>query len=442
MNFITANEVIFFLENSNSGEARPSGRSVRECRLERMKILMNILGNPQNYYKKLHVAGSKGKGSTSSFLASAIHALGYRTGLYMSPHVSDCRERFTIDGKFADDNLIIEAGNTLKSKLENFEFSEELGETYPTTFELYTAFAFVLFKTAGCSWAVIETGLGGRLDATNIILPEASVLTPIELEHTELLGNTITEIAGEKAKIIKQNIPSFISFQAQEAKDVFEHEAKLQNSELIGLSDTTKSITTYPTESYQYSKIEFNDGFTAELRLKMLGDVQAYNCALALTVLRKLGLYKKGVTEAALENNTIPGRMEKLPWKRPLFIDGAHTEKSVDYLIQSFRKIYHGKEGICIFGCLSGKNAQAMGKIILDNFNKIVVCKPGSFKKSNPGELYDLLMTMKNEYHKIVLLEDPESALEYCLENTEENEPVLSCGSFYLAGEIKDTLCL
>ena len=162
--------------------------------------------------------------------AAGLKALGFKTGLYMSPHVVDYRERFTLAGEFFDDGIMLDTANQLRSLLEGFTFCDTYGENVPTTFELYTSFAFLLFKNAGCQWAVIETGLGGRLDATNIIIPQASVLTPIELEHTEILGGTIPLIATEKSKIIKPGIPVFVSRQLPEARKVFEEEAKAQKS--------------------------------------------------------------------------------------------------------------------------------------------------------------------------------------------------------------------
>lgn len=441
MSFKTFDDVIAYMENDGSESTRPLGRNVREFRLQRMQIIMDRLGNPQNCYKTLHIAGSKGKGSTSSYLASALIALGYKTGLYLSPHVSDYRERFTVNGKFADDADLIATGNMLEEKLRGFSFAEELGESSPTAFELYTAFGFLLFKNTGCTWAVIETGLGGRLDATNILKPQASILTPIELEHTELLGDTIEKIAGEKSKIIKEKTPSFSSLQKPEATQVFRKEAKEKNSDFTELSEELTVLKTATENDRQVTHLEYRDGFKADLNLKMLGSVQAYNCALALCVLRKLGLYREGLTQRALEENKLPGRMEKTEWKRPLYLDGAHTENSIKFLIESFKNMYPSDDPVCIFGCLTGKNAEAMGKIILANFRTIIVSKPGTFKKSNPQELFSLLNTMKTDKNDIYLIEDAEEALSFCEKNTKPETPVLVCGSFYLAGEIKEALC-
>ena len=217
MEFRTFEQVTAYMESFMNLERRTDRYSNRTYRLDRMQALMEHLGNPQNSYRTIHVAGSKGKGSTASYIAAGLKAAGFVTGLYMSPHVSDYRERFTLAGSFVPDDKLIAAGNELARSLQDFRFHDDIGDTDPTTFELYTAFAFLLFRNLGCTWAVIETGLGGRLDATNIIQSDASVITPIELEHTEILGGTIALIATEKSKIIKQNRPSFSAFQNEDA---------------------------------------------------------------------------------------------------------------------------------------------------------------------------------------------------------------------------------
>lgn len=433
MGFSSFDQVVAFMESFVNLERKTDRYSTRTYRLDRMRALMDALDNPQDSYRIIHVAGSKGKGSTASYIARGLEASGFVTGLYMSPHVSDYRERFTVLGRKTDDSFLIAAGNTLAEALGDFHFSDKLGETRPTTFELYTAFAFLLFRQAGCQWAVLETGLGGRLDATNIVVPEASVLTPIELEHTDILGDTITKIATEKSKIIKSGRRSFSSFQVPEALSVFRAEAKAMDSEFHYLGDEVVEIAE--------SHVAFRDGYGTDLDLAMPGIVMAQNCALAIMVLRTLGLFIQGVSEKAMERNALPGRMEKVSWMRPLYLDGAHTQNSMGFLLQTFRRMYPGRGGICIFGAVSGKNHEAMCSEVLGGFDHVVVCRPGTYKKSDPVALYELMMSGKRPDQTVVLIEDAKEALEYCLSHTREGEPVLAAGSFYLAGAVKGALC-
>ena len=434
MKFESFDQVMKYMESFTNLEKKTDNYTTRTYRLDRMQAIMKTLGDPQACYKTIHVAGSKGKGSTASYIAASLRAAGFKTGLYMSPHVSDYRERFTINGAFIETSVLLSVAEKLVSVLEGFHFCDEMGENQPTTFELYTAYAFLLFKEENCTWAVIETGLGGRLDATNILKPQASVLTPIELEHTDILGPTIEKIAIEKSKIIKPGVPSFSALQVPEALSVFKNEASSVGSSFHYLGDYITDLTE--------NHIAFKDGYCWDFHLSMAGLVQAQNCALALLVIRTLGLYVPSATEKAMAENKIPGRMEKVAWKRPLFLDGAHTKNSMGFLLETFRKMYPGRSGICIFGAVTGKNHVDMAHQVLGAFDTVVVSRPGTYKQSNPKALYELLLSIKGPSQNVVLLEDAKDALSYCLEHTKENEPVLCAGSFYLAGSIKEALCL
>ena len=445
MRFTTFDQVKGFFDSHINLEKNTDSKASfnhRVYRLDKMNEIMNFLGNPQNSYIIIHIAGSKGKGSTSAFIANSINALGYKTGLFMSPHVSDIRERFTSCGKFFEDRFLIDTANEISDRLDSFVFSKEPESSKLTYFELITAFSLLLFKNTGCDYAVLETGMGGRLDATNIVTPIASVLTPIELEHTEILGNTIPAIATEKSKIIKPAVPAFVSFQKPEAFEVFEKEALSTSSELYSIEKELAEFSSRTTDKGEITHIKFKDGFTADLTLSMLGKVQAQNCALSLLVLRKLRLYKKGITEEALEKTVIPARMERIFWKRPLFIDGAHTSKSIENLINTFRSLYPSKQGVCIFGCAKGKDFISMSDMLRRTFDKIIITKPGDFKKSDPQEIYDYMKSItQNTQQNPELETDAKIALEKALELSNENEPIVICGSFYLAGIIKDCLC-
>ena len=434
MKFESFDQVMKYMESFTNLEKKTDNFTTRTYRLDRMQAIMKTLGDPQSSYKTIHVAGSKGKGSTASYIAASLRAAGFKTGLYMSPHVSDYRERFTVDGAFVETSVLLSVAEKLVSALEGFHFCDEMGENQPTTFELYTAYAFMLFKEENCTWAVVETGLGGRLDATNILKPQASVLTPIELEHTDILGPTIEKIAIEKSKIIKPGVPSFSALQVPEALSVFKNEASSVGSSFHYLGDYITEITE--------NHIAFKDGYSWDFHLSMAGLVQAQNCALALLVIRTLGLYVPSATEKAMTENKIPGRMEKVSWKRPLYLDGAHTKNSMGFLLETFRKMYPGRSGICIFGAVTGKNHVDMAHQVLGAFDTVVVSRPGTYKQSNPKALYELLLSIKGPSQTVVLLEDAKDDLSYCLEHTKEDEPVLCAGSFYLAGSIKEALCL
>lgn len=450
--FVTFDQVTAYMDSFTNSENRSDSSARRTYRLDRMRALLGHFGNPQDSYKCIHVAGSKGKGSTASFLAVALRASGFRTGLYMSPHVVDYRERFTLAGEFFPDPLLLAVANTIQSGLEGFHFCETFGENVPTTFELYTLFAFLLFREAGCQWAVIETGMGGRLDATNVIVPAASIITPIELEHTEILGKTIPLIAAEKSKIIKKGVPVFVSKQLPEAREVFRKEAEEQESQAffleVGMVREETFLPKYApgTEERETVKLEFRNGLKTELSLRLIGNVQADNCALALLALYTLGLYRPGITEKAMEECTIPGRMERVFYRKPVFLDGAHTPKSMENLTRTFRTVYQGTGGVAIFCCVSGKDYESLCSIILKSFNTVIVSRPGTFKKSNPALIAQTLESKAPVYcstgkKNIILETDVDKALARALALCEDGQAILVTGSFYMVGEVKEALC-
>lgn len=439
------NDVIRFTESFTNLEKQTTHYTTRTYRLDRMHSLLAHLGNPERAFKKIHLAGSKGKGSTASYLASALTALGHKTALYLSPHLVDYRERFTLSGTFFDEQLLVETGRELVNMVEGFTFSDEWGETRATTFELFTSYAYLLFKRAGCTWAVIETGLGGRLDATNTIDPEAVVLCPIELEHTKILGNTIREIATEKSKIIKKGVPVFIGYEQDEAMEVFQQEVQEKTCTSFQLSEELIKLQSTTTLSGEKVHMQWADGREDALLLRMRGKVQAQNSALALLVLRKLGLYDDAILPA-FEMNQLPGRFQQLGENPNLYVDGAHTTNSLRELLYSFSTLHSNTANTVIFGALEDKDHTHMASLILDHFSTIIISRPGTFKKSDIQSLKQLiehLSESRTESYQILLIEDNLEALKTAYELTARDAAILCCGSFYLAGGIKtafDTL--
>ena len=445
MQFTSFQEVVTYMESFTNLEKQTDHYTTRTYRLDRMHAILSHIGNPERTFRKIHLAGSKGKGSTASYLASGLTSLGYKTGLYVSPHLVDYRERFTQSGTFFPESLLVKAGKELKERLSGFIFSDQWGETYPTTFELFTSFAYLLFSLAGCQWAVIETGLGGRLDATNTIKPEACVLCPIELEHTKILGDTLAKIAYEKSKIIKHAVPCFIGYQVPEVMDVFVKEAKEQESEVTTLSDELLTYSYRITEGKEIVEYWWKDKVHEVLSLSMMGKVQAQNCALALLVLRKLGLFGEH-TLTALEGNTLPGRFQKIGENPDIYLDGAHTAHSLSALLESFSSLYPCEGNTIIYGALEDKDHSHMGSLVLDHFRRVIVSRPGTFKKSDINlieEKLRLLASGRDKEYDIRLIGDNQEALEIAMESTPKGSAILVCGSFYLAGGVKtayDTL--
>ncbi|MGI6466286.1 MAG: bifunctional folylpolyglutamate synthase/dihydrofolate synthase [Sphaerochaetaceae bacterium] len=439
MQFTTFDQFCNYAESFTNLERQNSNYTVRNYRLDRMEKLLSHLGNPQNNYKTIHIAGSKGKGSTANLLSNALRAIGYKTALYTSPHLVDYRERFTLSGQFFGEQELLDVSNLLVEKLQEFTFTDKWGTSKPTTFELLTSFAFLLFSETKCDWAIIETGLGGRLDATNVIKPQATILTWIELEHMAILGNTIEQIATEKSKIIKANTPVFISHQNPISRKIFYEEAKSNNCPIYDLENEVESIVTNTTFEGEKVFITWSDKTTTNLVLSMLGKAQSENVALALLTLKKLNLYKPEITEHGLEKAKMRGRMEILATNPTLLIDGAHTVESLKTLTKSFVQLFGTKDNTLIYGSLEDKDHIHMAELILPIFKTIIVSTPGTFKKSNPDSLYSLLVTESKKLQNpptIILEKEPLKALQLALELTPKEKAILSTGSFYMGGEI------
>ena len=402
--------------------------AIRENRLERMERLLERLGNPERCFRTYHTAGSKGKGSTSAYLASLLSGSGRKTGLYLSPHMYTVRERFTLSALFFSDDLYIDTANELLEKTRSFSLPSSLGSPSPTTFEMYTAYGYMLFRNAGCTDAVIETGLGGRLDATNTITPEAVILTPIELEHTAILGDTIEKIAVEKSKILRGGVPTFVSRESDAARKVFEREAEAIGAPISFLEDRIRDLRSETDENGEKASFTI-DGRSFSLSLSMATSAMAENAALAILAASRLGLLtERGIQ--LLERTQLPGRFEKRWIDGTLVvIDGAHTARSMRYTLDTFMEIDEPASSTLIFSAVEGKDVSHMLSMLIPEFGRIIITKPDEWKKSDPEGIFHQARAIA-----------PDKDIEYIPDRNEAlgkalgwKRSILIAGSFYLA---------
>jgi dihydrofolate synthase / folylpolyglutamate synthase len=405
--------------------------SPRTYRLDRMQTLLTLFGNPHTSYKTIHLAGTKGKGSTAAFIASVLTTHGYRTGLYTSPHVSSYCERITVNRLFPDTGILLTLGNKIKERIYT------LHDFSPTTFELLTLLAFCYFRETACDYAVVETGIGGRLDATNVVFPFASIITPVDIEHTEVLGTTLEEIAMEKAGIIKQGIPVFAGIQKEQVRRILQKVSEEKNTHTMFFEDVVEDLQTIISPQAVQCSLKLKDKDPFLFTLSMTGEFQAENAGLAfLAVTHLFPEISLKEIQTGLHMTTLPGRFEIIRENPAIILDGAHTPLAVRRICAAFKTLYPGK-GILLFGSIMGKKHEEMAEILAPEFSAIVVSTPGKFKESDPSAVYEAFR--KRNRHTYII-KNPQQALEKTSLLSGGKYPLLVTGSFYMVSEIRKLL--
>ncbi|MDR2363335.1 MAG: bifunctional folylpolyglutamate synthase/dihydrofolate synthase [Spirochaetaceae bacterium] len=432
------------------------GQTPNSFRPDRMEILASLAGHPERSAPVVHVAGSKGKGSVTGMIASVLAAAGLKTARYMSPHVTEYRERITVGDDFFDESVYAAAGNELRALAEAltdrskreyrlFDPDEEGGEG-PTFFELLTLCFFLCARLGRCEAMAVETGMGGRLDPTNVVDPLVSVITVIELEHTEFLGDTLAAVAGEKAGIIKPHKPLILAEQSPDAREVFFKTAAARGSPLWYFPDrgVIKNLRVHQggTDFTLALNLPGEKGPPLDLSVAIPGEVQAKNAGLAVLAVKAAFPSIGGDTiRRGLKNFKLPARFERIREDPPVIIDGAHTPKSVELCVNTFTSLY-GAGGLLIFGCTAGKNAEAMARLLFPWFSRMIITTPGTFKVSEPEKVYGIFTRVLQAEGaapgSAVFIKETERAVRYALDQSrEQGLPVLGVGSFYLAAEIR-----
>ncbi len=421
------NEAIDYINNINMFGSKHE--------LKRIKNLLNRLNNPQDKLKIIHIAGTNGKGSTCAMLESILINSGYNIGLYTSPHLIKYNERFRINKVDIND----EEFANLASKVA-FECLQmvNLGEEHPTIFEFLTAMAFCYFYYNNIDIAIIEVGLGGRYDATNIISsPILSIITSIGIDHVEYLGDTLEKISMEKAGIIKNNCPTVLYFQSDNVYNIIKTICNKKNSKLyytdseiiISHQDLYKTIFSIKTNYYNYDSIILN----------MIGEYQIYNSAtvlLAIEALRDVGInISKSNVLDGLNQVYWKGRMEVISTNPYIILDGAHNIDGIKMLSEYIKK-YLRNNITLIIGLLKDKEYQNILDILIPLVKNVIITQPNSTRALNVNTIkdnikYNLPIYTETEIYK---------ALTIAKEITKPKEIILCVGSLYLIGELKKFL--
>jgi dihydrofolate synthase/folylpolyglutamate synthase len=407
--------------------------------LDRMRDLLALLGNPHEKYPVIHVAGTKGKGSTSALMASALTAAGYRTGLYTSPHLQDYVERIQIDGKPVSHAGLVELVEQVKPAVAKVPKL--------TTFEITTAIGFLYFAQQNVDAAVIEVGLGGRLDATNVVTPRVSVITSLSYDHMAVLGNTLTLIAGEKAGIIKPGIPVVSSPQVDEARVVLEKVSAERGSPLtlVGRDvtfeagehsldgQTLQLVTRHSLSSPKGTHVTPK---SVILRIPLLGGHQVANAATAYTALKVSGLeiseeaIRKGFAEVSW-----PCRFEIASRAPTVIFDSAHNQDSFARLRETLDDYFPGKPVILIFGASEDKSLSGMLEEIKPRLRLLIATKADHPRALDPEEIVEAANRIQVRAEAAAPVN---AALARALELAAgSNDVILSAGSMFVTAEVK-----
>jgi len=436
MAFGSLEEVFRYIESFTNLEKSGSLFTARSYRLERMQLLLERFAHPQLAYRTIHIAGTKGKGSTATLLARGLQAAGVRTGLYTSPHVMSYVERMEVLGEESNIPGILALGEQIRRAVE--ELPEETIEAMgpPNTFELLTLLAFCTFRECGCQYVVVETGIGGRLDATNLVDPELCLITPIELEHTDVLGDTLAAIAREKAGIFKAGKPVFSAPQVGEVKEELKLAARRVGAPIVFLDEQLSSFRARYTITGTELEFALAGGEQISYSLALIGTVQAENAALVHLAAQHslpwlLPALKQGFAAARL-----PARMEVLRRDPVVVIDGAHTPRSVRIVLDTFTRLF-GPDGVLLFAAAAGKKFPEMAEILAPAFREIVVTTPGTFRESNAREVRRAFVRLNPN---TLLIPDTAGALARARVLAGTGRPLLVTGSFYLAGLVREIL--
>lgn len=416
-----------------------AGHFGRSYGLKRIERILSHLKNPHEKIKAIHVAGTNGKGSTTAMISSILIESGFKVGMYTSPYIEKFEERIQINNENIPKDRLAKVMTEVRSAIEKVQ-----GEGYeaPNQFEIITATMFKYFEEENIDYAVIEVGLGGRLDSTNVLTPLLSVITSISYDHMSILGNTLGEIAFEKCGIIKHGIPTVTCRQKGEVYDVIKNSAKAKESELFTADKEGKLLDVISSESvYQRAVFEIN-GNSETIDLPLLGNHQLLNCSLALKAIEVLeNIENLNISiddkKTALKNVKWPGRLEVMNISPLVVIDGAHNIDGITKLAESINSYFKYDRLILILGILVDKDVESMINVICPMADKIIAVAPHSDRAESSQ---NLMHKIANVNENVEAVEGYEEAFTKGRKYCGEKDIIVICGSLYMVGEMRNII--
>ncbi|HJZ64435.1 MAG TPA: folylpolyglutamate synthase/dihydrofolate synthase family protein [Candidatus Acidoferrum sp.] len=418
--------------------AAPTQAAAAKFDLENISILAEALGHPEKKYRSVHIAGTNGKGSTAAFAESILRTAGIKTGLYTSPHLERINERIRVNGEEIPDEDFARTFTKLQTLIEVLLAQGKL-QAHPTFFEVVTALAFEHFTQAGVEIAVFEVGLGGRLDATNILQPEVSVITRVDFDHENFLGHSLREIAGEKAGIIKAGVRVVLAEQRPEARRVILNRAKDLNVPVVEAEKEFHAETvSFEEGRVRAEVVELKSGAKFHVAPQLRGRFQLGNAINAIAVAVALSARGAQIPSEAVEQGIAktvwPGRMEKLQSNPIVYLDGAHNPSAARELASFLSENLAGRRVTLLFAAMRDKAVDEIAGILFPHANEVIFTQPKISRAISAAQLAE----MAGEYAAhFRVIPSAEAALEEALRGARSGDAVFITGSLYLVGELR-----
>jgi dihydrofolate synthase/folylpolyglutamate synthase len=418
--------------------AAPTQAAAAKFDLENISVLAERLGRPDRAYPSAHIAGTNGKGSTAAFLESILRLAGFSTGLYTSPHLERINERMRINGEEIGDESFAATFTRLQALIEELLAAHKL-RAHPTYFECVTAMAFECFARERVEFGVFEVGLGGRLDATNILSPAVTIITRIDFDHENFLGHSLKEIAGEKAGILKPEVPVILAEQRPEARDVILDRANHLHCPVIETSGTFHITQESSQDGFFRARVaETASRESFELAPSLPGHFQLQNALNALGAARYL--VNRGFRISAndiaegIANTVWPGRIEKLQSKPDVYLDGAHNPGAARELAQFLDQNFAGRKIWLIYGALRDKAVDEVAGQLFPHAAEVIFTEPRTSRAISAPRLAEIASHHASSF---TVIPSAEQALDQALAEATPNDAIFITGSLYLVGQLR-----
>jgi dihydrofolate synthase / folylpolyglutamate synthase len=418
--------------------AAPTQAAAAKFDLENITVLAERLGRPDRAYPSAHIAGTNGKGSTAAFLESILRHAGFRTGLNTSPHLEKINERIRVNGEEISDEAFAEIFARIQVLIEELLAASKL-RAHPTYFECVTAMAFEYFARERVEFGVFEVGLGGRLDATNILSPVVTIITRIDFDHENFLGHSLKEIAGEKAGILKPGVPVVLAEQHPEAREIIVARARSLGCPVI----EPVQIFLVERESMQNGRvharvIEVESGTIFEIVPSLPGRFQLQNALSALAAARLLHNRSFQIPDDAITRGIAktvwPGRLEKLQFAPDIYIDGAHNPGAARELAHFLEQSFSGRKIWLIYAALRDKAVDEVAGMLFLHAAEVIFTSPRTSRAVSATQLAEIA---GHHAARFSVIPDAERALEHALAEAAPEDAIFITGSLYLVGQLR-----